>query len=107
MDKDHPKFKKLELHLSFLIEQFNQDIEYLRESDLEIQRKFELPMEKILKRICLIPDFISCDISFLHEEFQAAILDYESHLNLEFSELECQDLSKELIEQIEPEDFGI
>lgn len=107
MDQNHPKFKKLESCLSFIVEQLNQDVNYLRECDLETQKKHEYNLEKVIRRICLESDYLESDISFLHEEFQEYIKDYEELLEKEFSFEERQNLSSELLEQLQPDDFSI
>ena len=107
MDQPQPKYIKLEEDLVFLVEQLNQDINYLRESDIETQKKYELKIEAVIRRICLEPSFGASDISFLHDEFQERLLKYEAHLKEEFTFDELQDLSKELKEQIQPDEFGL
>lgn len=107
MDHEHPKFKTLESHLNFIVEQLNQDILFLRESDLETQKLYEPKIENVIRRICLEPAFRDSDISFLHEDFQLGIRDYEYDLEKDFSETELKELSKELLSQIQPDEFGL
>ena len=105
MEEVEEKFKNLEKHLDILIEKLNTDLHFLSAWDLAEKVKYEDKIRNVMKVICLLEVIDSVDISFLNEDFQESLIQYQIDTKRDFNHQEISDLSQELVEQLKPNDF--